>query len=407
MKDFFSQCGDFFRITAQSVSYALSSLSKNRLRSFLSLLGVSIGIFCITAAMSIVDSLENTLKDSFKSFGGNAVFVEKIPLEPDLNEEGVFRWWKYASRPEPDYQEYLFLKERLSDEATVAFSARYEDGSVVGVSQNWDCLVKNPLASGRGFSNREISEGAAVALVGADVAEADSSLTIYVCSKAVKVVGRLEKSGMASVDMYDCDNAVFVPYLWARKNSDMKSSRHSITVLAKENVDENFLLSDIETALRARRKLRSGEASDFSLNRLSFVIREVEHLSEVIGTIVWIIGLFSLLVGGFSVANIMFVAVKERTCEIGLQKALGARRSVILFQYLAESSLLSLLGGGAGIALAGILGYFLPTQSLEIGLSATTVFKSLATALSIGLISGLSPAISAANLPPALALNKK
>lgn len=400
--------GNVLKLAGESISFAYSSFARNRTRGILSLLGVGIGIFCITAAMTVVDSLEKSLRDSLSSFGGNAIFVEKIPLEPDLNEDGVFKWWNYLGRPEPRYEEYLFLKERLSERAAVAFSAIFEDGKVAAVSENWDICIKNALAEGRAFTARELSSGAAVAIVGHNVAEADSSETIYVAGKAVRVIGRFEMGGIGAVDMYDTDNAIVLPYKWAEKSEGLKSGKRTITVMPQEDDEDDKLLAEIEASLRAHRRLRPDMPSDFSLNRLSFVMEEMARLFDILSTIAWIIGLFSLLVGGFGVANIMFVAVKERTGEIGLQKAVGANNGTIMFQYLAESAVISLTGGVAGLLLVYLMCAVVSQEAaFQLKMSSATILTSLLTTLAIGILSGLAPARSASRLPPAIALNKK
>lgn len=401
------RAGNILKLAGESISFVFASFSKNRLRGFLSLLGVCIGIFCITAAMTIVESLERSLKQSLESFGGNAVFIERIPLEPDLNEDGVFRWWNYLGRPEPTYEEYEYLKKRLSGRASVSFSSIFEDGRVVAVSEDWRNFIKNAVGEGREFSSSELSEGIGVAMIGANVAEKENSDIIFVGSKAVRVIGIFEKCGAGSVDMCDIDNAVAVPCLWTARTEGLKADKKTVTVLPTTYGEDGEMLAEIEAALRAYRRLRPGTPSDFSLNRLSFIMEEMEKLFRILGSIAWIIGLFSLLVGGFGVANIMFVSVKERTAEIGLQKALGANGGTIMFQYLAESSAISLAGGIAGIALVALIGIMLPSEAVHLELTTATVFKSLLTALSIGIFSGLSPAWNAAKLPPAVALNKK
>lgn len=399
--------GSALSLAGESISFAFDSFLGNRMRGFLSLLGVCTGIFCITAAMTVVDSLERSLRRSLESFGGNAVFIEKIPLEPDLTEEGVFRWWKYLGRPEPSHEEYVYLKEKLAGKASAAYSTVYEGGKVAAVSEGWQIFIRNAVSKGREFTAGELSAGSDVAIIGANVVEEKGSGTIYLAGKPVVVIGVFEKSGMGAVDMYDTDNAIVVPYNWAKKSGGMKAGKSTITLMPSSVGENNETIAEAEACLRAFRRLKPWEPSDFSMNRLSFLKDEIEHLFGILGSIAWIIGLFSLLAGGFGVANIMFVSVKERTCEIGLQKAVGATNFTILMQYLSESSFISLAGGIAGIVPVFIASLCIPSDSLTLTLSVETIIRSILTSLVIGILSGLAPAFRAACLQPALALNKK
>ena len=392
------------------LAQAFGELKADRFRTLLSLLGVAIGIFSIVAALTLVDSLKTVVHEGFESYGGDLLFVDREPLEPDLNEDGVFRWWAYASRPPVSWREYKFLKDRggaLTEDRAfgrIAYVGYGQD--VVGVAGDWTLLVPQALSAGRGFTAAEVEEGAAVTLVGAEV-DAQCGDPLWIDGARYEVIGVFEKAGAGTVSPVDVDRVRLVPYRTMR-GAVLRSS---------------ILLSDADEArirglMRACRRIRPGEPDDFALNRLSFLLDEMNDLFALVSRIGWMIGLFSLLVGGIGMANMLYVSVEERRTQIGICRALGAPRRVIVGQFLGESAMLSLLGGLSGIALAGLAilavkGWNVmqatsgPGGSLPLGLSLRATLSGLGISLVIGLLSGVAPARSAARLAPVEAMAAK
>ncbi|MBO4571832.1 MAG: ABC transporter permease [Bacteroidales bacterium] len=391
----------------ESVAMAARNLGRERFRAVLSLAGVSVGIFCIVASMTLFESLHRSLREGMEAFGAEAVFIEKVPLEPDLDESGTFRWWKYLERQEPSYREFLFLRERASLAGEMTFSACYNDGKVIAVTEGWRSVVPNQLASGRGFSRRELSGGAAVAIAGASVDLGRDKGYIEVGGVRIPVIGTLKAGGVNAVGLVgDIDNAVLVPFMWAVNAQNLTPGKRTITAFPSPGVSESALKEELSRLLRGFHRTLPGGDDGFAINSMSFIASEVGSLFSTIGYVGWIIGLFSLLIGGFGIANIMFVGVAERTREIGLQKALGAARRAILTQYLAEASLLSAAGAFSGILLVMLICKLVPSSVVELSVSAATAAAAIAAALALGIASGLAPAIRAASLPPAEALSK-
>lgn len=396
--------GGLGRLAGQSVAYAFRQLGNDRFRTFLALLGVSIGVFCVTASTGIVNSLQNSMREGLKEFGTDAVFIEKIPIEPDLDEDGTFKWWKYVSRPEPDLHDSRILEEKCKLAESVSFSAQYEGGKILGVTENWRTVVRNPLAEGREFSLNELQSGAAVAIVGSEI-YTERQDYVAVNGRIARIIGRFESSGINSVSLTDIDGAIVVPYGWVRGIGETVPDKQTITVLPAGNADYGMFLVELRQVLRQSHRLLPGNEDDFAMNRLSFVLEEMDGLFGTITAIGWMIGLFSLVIGTFGIANIMFVNVRERTREIGLQMALGARKSIIVVQYLTEAVTLSVIGGLAGLAVLALLFRLLPPE-LNNGAMTEIGITAMAVSISAGLISGIAPALEAASLEPAVALRK-
>lgn len=397
--------GGLGRLAGQSVAYAFRQLGNDRFRTFLALLGVSIGVFCVTASTGIVRSLQKSMRDGLEEFGSDAVFIEKIPLEPDLDESGTFRWWKYVSRPEPDIGDCRFLEAECRLAGSVSFSVQYDGGRVLGVSGSWRPVVRNSIAEGREFTQNELISGKAVAIVGSDV-KTDGGNYIGIGGRKARIIGRFESSGINSVSLTDIDNAVVVPYSWAQSVEELEAEKNTITVIPQDGADNAMFLEELERNMRRAHKIGGNGENDFSLNRLSFIMDEMNGLFGTIRTIGWIIGLFSLVIGAFGIANIMFVSVRERTREIGLQKALGAKKGIIVLQYLTESATLSFIGGCGGLCAVMLTYLLLPSEISRYGLDLQTTAAAMAVSLTIGLISGIAPAIEASSLQPAEALRK-
>lgn len=365
----------------------------DRFRTALSLLGVAIGIFAIVAALTVVDSVQKAVRDSFDSFGSDILFIEREPLEPDLNEDGVFRWWEYAARPDVSYREYRFLKEQgVGSDASLAFAGY--GPSCTGVAGDWQLLVRQPLREGRLFTEQELAGGAPVALVGCDVEHSGSML--WRDGIPYRIIGVFERAGAGTVCPIDIDQACLVPYQ-ALQGPVLRGC-----ILAA-GADEQRL----RLLMRQARRLTPSQPDDFAINRLSFLVEEMSAVFQMVSKLGWIVGLFSLLVGGFGVANILYVSVEERKPQIGLCRALGARRRTIVRQFLREAVVLSLAGGCAGIGLVLlavlVLNHLLPA-SLPLALSAHAALSGLAASLLLGLFFGAAPARTAARLDPVEAM---
>lgn len=380
---------------------AFRQLKADRFRTLLSLLGVAIGIFSIVAALTLVDSVQTSVREGFSAFGSDLLFIDREPFEPDLNEDGVFRWWEYATRPSVTWREYQYLKERGDGTAfdQIAFAAYGPE--TVGVDGNWSLLVPQSLAQGRYFTQRELEEGLPVVIVGSAVEATGGRKIIcgdplWLEGKRYEVIGVFAKAGLTTVSPVDVDKVRLV----SNKSQRQAPLRSSI-VVSGANPER------IRTIIREYRRLSPGQEDNFALNRLSFLLDEMNEIFAILSKLGWIIGIFSLLVGGFGIANMLYVSVEERKPQIGICRALGAKRRRIEREFLGEATILSLLGGSAGITLVEILmlTYRLSGKmSLPLTLSPRAIITGLIVAIIIGLIFGVAPARHAAKLHPVEAI---
>ena len=408
------------KILQESFRFAIQALIGNKLRTLLSLLGVTIGIFAIISVFAVVDSLEKNIRNSVESLGENVVFVTKWPWSMG----GDYPWWKYYQRPLPTIQELAALEQRLEMAEAVTFvagagnkTAKFEsndvDGiGVAGVSHGYQDVYGFELSSGRYFSLLESATGKPVAIIGANIAEVlfegDNPLgkVIKFMGQKATVIGVFDKAGDSIIGNSDDDNIV-IPVKFARNflRLNSESTNPMFMVKAKEGVSNEQLKGDLTRVMRSVRRLSPKSDDDFALNETSILSNGIDMMFGVIDLAGIIIGGFSLLVGGFGIANIMFVSVKERTNIIGIQKAIGAKNYFILLQFLFEAILLCLIGGALGILLV-YGGTLLANTYIDFGIALSTknVITGLWVSVLIGIISGMIPAVSASKLDPVEAI---
>jgi putative ABC transport system permease protein len=419
---YFESAMRFLRQLYESLRFAVQALSSNILRTMLSLLGVTVGIFAIIGVLTIVDSLERSIKQSLAEIGDNVIYVQKWPWIFG----GEFQWWKYFQWPETSYNDYRFLADRLEGaEAVVAmdFKGRQTvkngnnsmDALIQGVTLDYDKVSEVKINVGRYFTAQEDEAGRNVAIIGSDISETLFPSDPDPVGKVFKVrglkyvvVGVQQKKGKGLFDIAgNPDTKVIVPYLSFA--AVFQGREPSVDIVAKGRPGDAGLVeleAEITGLLRTKRGLRPSQPSNFSINRPEAATNAVSSLFAVITFGGAIIGLFSMIVGGLGIANIMFVSVKERTSLIGIQKSLGAKNYVILTQFLFEALFLSLIGGLFGIGLVYLLS-FAQLGSLDIILSAKNITLGLFIASFTGIISGIIPAFIASRLDPVEAIRAK
>ncbi len=411
----------FIRQTFESFRFAWQALRSNLLRTMLSLLGVTIGIFAIIAVFTLVDSLERNIKDSLSFIGDKVVYVEKWPWSFGSD----YQWWKYFQRPEPSYNEYRFLGERLENaQAVVAmdFKGRVtvKNGNnsmaalIQGTTIDYNKISDVPVEKGRYFTQQEVDVARNVAIIGSDVADnlypgqEPVGKTFKINGLNFTVIGVQTRKGESIINVGgNPDTKCIIPYGAFAKM--FHSMQPSISIAIKGyDTDEGLieLESEIRGLMRTRRGVRPLQDDNFAINRPEALAQAIGGIFSVLTVAGWVIGGFSILIGGFGIANIMFVSVKERTNIIGIQKSLGAKNYVILFQFLFEAILLSLVGGLAGIFLVYLLS-FMNLGSLDLQLSAGNIILGLGVSSIIGIVSGIIPAFSAARLDPVIAIRAK
>jgi putative ABC transport system permease protein len=410
----------YFRIIGESVKMAMQALVNNRLRTFLSLLGVTIGIFSIIFVLSIVDSMEADMRESLEMIGSDVLFIKKWPMGPEDGKE-EYEWWKFMSRREPSLQDMHQLGDRLTLSQAIAFecgtgqTAKHdnnylESAWVNGVSYQYNQTMALKIAQGRYFTQQESDGGRAVCIIGNTVAEqlfgkvSPIGQELSIAGLKLHVIGQLKKEG-ASLFGNGQDQAIFVPIGYALRWMNTQETDGGIIVKAKTGVKGGDLKGEVIQQMRAIRGVRPGAENDFSIIEAQMISNVVDQIVGVFNSAGMFIGIFAILVGAFSIANIMFVSVKERTHIIGIQKALGARSGFILIQFLTEAITLCIVGGLVGLALvyAAVLGLNSAFEMTFI-LPISRVFMGVGISALVGVLSGFIPAYRAAKMDPVEAM---
>jgi putative ABC transport system permease protein len=410
----------FLRLFTESLYFAWSALVNNKLRTFLSLLGVTIGILAIISVFTIVDSLEKNVRQSVSKLGSDVIYVQKWSWGAGDNEE--YKWWEFLKRPQMKISELNKLQSRLQNSDASAFmisanrTVKFENNSVenaeiLAVSFEWNKIRNFDLANGRYFTESEVKSGKNNVIIGQDIAAAffpvQSSFgkEIKINGRKCSVIGVFEKEGQ-DITGNSLDQAVVVPIYFGKKFIN-KRSNPMILVKAKDSASNTALKDELRGVMRSIRKLKPQMPDNFSLNEISLIGNQLDSLFSVIGLAGWVIGGFSILVGGFGIANIMFVSVKERTKIIGIQKALGAKNSFILTQFLLESVFLCIAGGILGLFLVFLLATSITNfTDFMVELSIQNITLGIFVSVVIGIISGITPALSASKLDPVEAIRR-
>ncbi|WP_026462177.1 ABC transporter permease [Adhaeribacter aquaticus] len=413
----------FLRLILESFRFAWQALKSNLLRTILSLLGVTIGIFAIISVFTIVDSLERNIRNSMNFLGNNVIYVQRFPWAFGND----YPWWKYFQRPSATIREYRLLEHKLENAEGVAIfwdrrgnTLRYRSNStsgvnIQGISYGFNKISDVPVAQGRYFTQQEANAARNVIIIGAKIAEnlfpneTPLGKAIKIRGLKFSVIGVMEKQGENMLGMPTNDANAYMPF--GAFNKLFSTGRQGIepTIGIKGRETDIGLLEleyEIRGVMRNIRGLKPRDSDNFALNRPEMVAEAITGMFNVIGVAGWVIGGFSILVGGFGIANIMFVSVKERTNIIGIQKSLGAKNYFILFQFLFESIFLSLIGGGVGIFLVYLI-TLIPQNALELLLSFGNITLGLGVSVVIGVLSGIIPAILASNLDPVIAIRSK
>jgi len=411
------------RLIYESFAFAANSLRANKLRTFLSLLGITIGIFAIISVFTVIDSLERRIRESLDALGSNMIYIQKWPWTPPEGET-EYPWWRYLNRPVPNMEETEELIRRGNSIENAAFifgfnrtiqsgSDKIENVSVMATSYQMDKVWNLEVERGRYFTESEMRSGTPVAIIGSEISENlfgglnPLGRSIKIQGHKFTIIGVYEKKGQDAFGN-TMDRNVHISVIKSFSMIDVRNRDigQMICVKAKPNTDGDEFKAELEGIMRTIRRLKPMEDNDFALNEVSIVAGQFDQFFTVFNMAGWIIGGFSILVGGFGIANIMFVSVKERTKIIGIQKSIGAKKYFILLQFIFEAIVLSVIGGSVGLVLI-----FIGTQIVSYATEFTIILTSgnIVTGLMIssviGFIAGIMPARSAAKLDPVTAIN--
>ncbi len=410
----------YFRLLKESFSFAMNALRNNKLRTLLSLLGVTIGIFSIIAVLAAVDSLDRKVKNDLSSLDKNTIYLTSQCFGPTEVPQ-----WKREQFPKVTYDEYQYMKQSVNhvdyfcfqlftNRTTIKYESRtVGDINVVPVTSEFVDIQRLEFSEGRFFNEAESNSGNAVVVIGADIATGlfDSfdpiGKTVRLYGQRFTIIGVTKKKGQ-NLGMGDSDDtSIFIPFNFLRRlyGDNNKSMLPVIIIKPEKGTDIAALKGEIAQKLRNYRGVKSDEIDNFFVNILSGLTDLIDNIVGQMNVIGWIISGFSLLVGGFGIANIMFVSVKERTHLIGIQKSLGAKNKFILFQFLFEAIILSVIGGIFGLLLVYIVTLVLTKLfDFEFVLALSNILLGTGLSAFIGLLSGILPAISASNLDPVEAI---
>lgn len=413
-----------FEIVASSLRMALQELWKNKLRTFLSLFGITIGIFCIIGVLATVNSLQQNIQNEINSLGSNTIYVDKWDYTAGGGPD--YPWWKFVNRPVPKYGEIQQIKNRTSYAKYVAFRIQVTDNveyrgtllnniNIYGVSDDFENIQPLEIPWGRYLSDPEFNYGSAVVVLGHDVAEKLLGATDYavgrevtIRGKKLQVAGVIKKQGKQMIGGWDFDQSVIIPYRFARNIMNELKADPVILVQGKDNVPSRALKDELTGAMRAIHKLSPTQEADFALNDINDLSQSVSEAFVGLNIGGAIIGGISLIVGLFGVANIMFVTVRERTSQIGLKKAIGAKKGIILTEFLLESAFLCIIGGLIGLTLVFVLAQIL-SQALDfpVFISVDNMIWTFVICVTVGIVAGIIPASQAARMDPVVAIRSK
>lgn len=408
-------------IIVTSFKMAVQELWKNKLRAFLSLFGVTIGIFCIIGVLAVVNSLEYNIQNEIKSLGNNTIYIDKWDYSAGGGPD--YPWWKYVNRPSPRYNELELIRQRTPSAQYAAFKIQVSDnveygdnllnGAVVyGFTEDFAAIQPFEVQYGRNLTPSEYEQGSGVAVIGNDIAEKLFGDAERAVGKAVKirgrsnqVIGTIKKQGGQILGGWQLDQAVIFPYGYARSIMDERNADPLLLVQGKPEVSTALLKDELTAAMRSVRKLSPTQDDNFSLNDINEFGEAMSGIFVSINIGGWAIAALSLIVGMFGVANIMFVTVKERTSQIGLKKAIGAKPRTILTEFLLESAALCLIGGLVGILLVYAMTVIVSAAlDFPIFISTTNMLLAIGICIFVGIMAGIIPASQAAKLDPVVAI---
>jgi putative ABC transport system permease protein len=412
-----------WEIAWTSFKMALQEFRSNKLRTFLSLLGITFGIFCIISVLSTISSMQMAVNNDIKSLGNKTIYIDKWQYEggPD------FPWWKFIKRPVPKFDEMELLRLKVPDAAHLDFeietqsSVDFEDNSLTGVNfygntEDFDKIQRISIGSGRYFQQSDFDRGTPYVVMGYSIAEklfgnperAVGKIVKLKESREATVIGLIQKQGQSLIGGWDFDNCILLTYNFLRQMVREEYAQPKILVQAGDNISIDALKDELQGAMRSIRKLTPTQEDNFALNDIDSFSKMLEPIFSGMNIGGWAIAVLSLIVGMFGVANIMFVTVRERTSQIGLKKAIGAKRRSIMLEFLLESAFLCIIGGLIGLLAVFILTIvFSSMLSFKVFIPLNIILLAVSICLFTGILAGIIPAFIAARMDPVVAIRSK
>lgn len=404
---------------------SVQELNNNKLRSSLSLIGIAFGIFCIIGVLAAVDSLKKKVQTDIMALGSNTIYIDKWQYAggPD------YPWWKFVNRPVPKFNEVKFIKEKSSLAQDVSYSigtnenllyGNYQINNVTinGISEDFNQIQKVDIGDGRYLTESDFLRGNPIGVLGYENAVSLFGSSPKAIGKVVTfnghhitVVGVIAKQGQSMIGSpFDFDHCVIISYRYFASlyNVNDDNLQPVIMVKAKNNVPSAALVQELEGIMRQLRKLSPTQDDNFALNDINVLSQNTEGLFSSLNIGGWAIAGLSLLVGAFGVANIMFVTVRERTSQIGLKKAIGAKSRTILLEFLLESAFLCVIGGLVGLTFVWLLTLALSAvMPFAVTIASNIIILAFSICVGLGILSGIIPATIAARMNPVVAIRSK
>ncbi len=410
-------------VTAEALRMALDNVRAHKLRSFLTVVGVVIGVSVVIVIASVLTGMRKNIVAQIEEYGTNNIFAFHLSTGPRLGPRDRAEYRRKPLTPE-DGQAVAAQAPLVEDVANSAFlwipgdnavhfkADKFRNPQISGVSANYPDVVSVSLRAGRFFTREDDLGRRNVVVIGSSIAEAlflnrtAVGSEVEIAGQPFRVVGVLDKKKSAGpLDDEDQNNEALMPYRTARKIAPQTSEWLMLIIKAKSG-QVKAALDQVEEVLRRRRKLKANADTNFDLSTADRIIEQFDSITAGVGLVAIAISSVGLMVGGIGVMNIMLVSVTERTQEIGVRKALGARKGDIVRQFLFEAVTLTSLGGLLGLLFAAlvssILGALIPDLPTEIPMWA--VVAGLTVSVGVGLGFGVWPAKRAAALDPVEAL---
>ena len=399
-----------FTLFIENFKISLSSVVANKTRSVLTALGIIIGVLSVTIMGTLISGLDKSFESSMSWLGKDILHISRYEWFGDME------WWEVTNRPRmlPDYVEKIRERSKyalavapvMQRGASLAYEEKETRTDIFGTNEEYMETISTNIAQGRFFTRSEDRSGSRVIVIGDGLKEAffgeQDPIGQYIKIDNVKfrVIGVLEKQGKF-LGLFSVDKQAILPFGAYKRIFSRRGWMRLSVKIPEDKIDES--IDEIFSVMRHIRGLKPSEENDFAINQTKIFEKQYSTLKTAIGGTGVFITLLSLVVGGIGIMNIMFVSVKERTREIGVRKAIGATKGMIMGQFLMEAVTICLIAGLIGLFFAYISSIFINKifpSTLPVGLSISAVLLSMI----VGVVSGMIPSYRAANLDPIDAL---
>jgi putative ABC transport system permease protein len=411
-----------FKLTKENIRIALGSIRTQLLRTILTILIIAIGITALVGILTVVSALKNTLSSNFASMGSNTFNISQYETSirrrgggnSDIEKENPIITYPEAKAFKENYQ-YPFTETSLSFTATSRAEVKFESQktdpeiSVVGVDEHFLGNSGLQTTLGRNFTGFDIDNNAYVCVVGSDfekgllkdVNPIDKIISIR--GAKFKVIGVLKEKGSTFGNSQDL--RVLIPIQVARSLFTAPNINYTMSVMVAKEALLNEAVDNANNIMRRVRKLNPVQENNFGVSRSDDLINRISEMTDVLSASAWIIGIITIFGSSIALMNIMLVSVTERTREIGVRKALGAKRSTIAFQFFIETLIIGQLGGLVGIVFGILIGYGISNAiDFSFVIPWSAVIAAVITTFIVAVVSGSYPALKASKLDPIEAL---